>query len=80
MFAMLYNRWNYNYASLNNIINPEDILQNPVLLGKYIPKQIYESLKLQGYNPTPLNDGRLKDIPFESGGGFKINFGCDRIL
>ena len=27
-----------------------------------------------------MNDGNLKGIPYESGGGFKINWGGDRIL
>ena len=33
-----------------------------------------------GYDVKPLSKGSYKGIPFEEGGGFKVNWGGDRIL
>lgn len=55
-------------------------MNDPSKLKGLSPKEVYQYLKDNGYNPVPLNDGRLKGIPFEEGGGFKVNWGGDRIL
>jgi hypothetical protein len=44
------------------------------------PTKIYNYLKAPGHNPTALSKGSTAGIPFEQGGGFKVNWGGDRIL
>jgi len=45
------------------------------------PAEWYDFLKNNGYNPQPLGSrSSLKGIPFDQGGGFRINWGGDRYL
>ena len=62
------------------INGPEDFISMPSKFGMISPSTMYEFLRTKGYNPQPLNDGSLKGIPFEQGGGYKVNWGGDRIL
>ena len=52
--------------------------------GKYIDlstaEKLYDYLIERGYKVQPLSRGSFKGIPFEKGGGFKVNWGGDRIL
>ena len=57
----------------------EKFVQDPSNFGKYSPASLYAWLK-DKYDPKPLSRGRLKNIPFENGGGFKVVYGGDRLL
>lgn len=53
---------------------------HPKTLGAYTPKGLKDSLERAGYDVKPMNSGNFKGVPFEEGGGYKINFGGDGIL
>ena len=63
--------------SLNSL---DDFINNPSLLNSLSPSELYDYLIIKGYNPQPLSGGSLAGISFEDGGGFKVNWGGDRIL
>ncbi|UHA74524.1 RHS repeat domain-containing protein [Paenibacillus sp. 481] len=65
---------------LQNTRGLDDILNDPGKLKGVKPADLHKSLKDNGYNPQPLSGGSLKGKAFESGGGFKIVWGGDRIL
>lgn len=71
-----------NHGSLTafKINHPNDFFTHPSLFGTTSPNTLYQYLKENGYNPSPLADGHWKNISFEQGGGYKINWGGDRIL
>lgn len=56
------------------------IAEYPKLLGTYEPETLKQELETMGYKVTPLSDGKLKGLPFELGGGYKVNFGSDGVL
>ena len=56
------------------------IINNHYDLARYSPEEMKELLEYFGYSVKPLAQGSLKDIPFENGGGYKINFGKDGIF
>lgn len=56
------------------------IASHPKTFRAYTPKGLKRSLENVGYEVKPLARGGLKDVPFEEGGGFKVNFGGDGIL
>jgi hypothetical protein len=58
----------------------DDYINNPKKLGEATPAQLYIYLQDNGFNPSPLSGGNTKGISFEQGGGFKVNWGGDRIL
>lgn len=62
------------------IKNLNELFDNPELLGSASPEEWYEYLKNKGYNPQPLGDGNFENMPFESGGGFRIFWGGDKML
>ena len=53
---------------------------HPKMLSAYTPRGLYYALKESGYEIKPLKGKNYRDIPFEEGGGYKINFGGDGIL
>lgn len=58
-----------------------EIEQFPKLLGTFSsPEQLYQELVDRGFDVKPLSQGKYKGIPFEDGGGFKINFGGNGML
>lgn len=63
--------------SINSL---DDLLTNPDKLSGVSGEELYNYLVKNGYDVKPLNRGSFKDIPFEEGGGFKVNWGGDRIL
>ncbi|MDR6109166.1 RHS repeat-associated protein [Paenibacillus sp. SORGH_AS338] len=69
-----------NNTGLKNITGLDDVLNNPSNLKGVTPNEVYKYLKDNNYNPVPLSGGSLKGISFEDGGGFKVNWGGDRIL
>lgn len=54
--------------------------ENPSELGEYTPASLKETLEEHGYTVTPMTNGRLKGIPFEEGGGYKVNFSDSGLL
>jgi len=60
--------------------NLDDLLANPQLLGQLTPDQWFAYLRKAGSNPQPLGRGSTQGLPFEQGGGFRVNWGGDRIL
>ncbi|OPX45596.1 hypothetical protein CLHUN_05330 [Ruminiclostridium hungatei] len=76
---------NANYSegtgsTLKNLKGLDDFLNNPSKLKNVTPNELYNHLKNNGYNPQPLSGGSYKGVTFENGGGFKVNWGGDRIL
>ena len=53
---------------------------HPKMLRAYTPKGLYDSLKNSGYEIKSLKGKKYRGIPFEEGGGFRVNFGGDSIL
>lgn len=59
---------------------PEQISVRPEKLAEYTPASLKGGLEEAGFEVKPLSRGRLKNIPFESGGGYKTNFGPSGLL
>ena len=53
----------------------QPLLDKPENLKKWSPGGLKTYLEKQGFDVKPLAQGSLKGIPFEEGGGWKINFG-----
>ncbi len=66
--------------ALKSIRGLDDILDDPSKLKGVKPDELHKYLKDNGYSPQPLSGGSLKGKTFEVGGGFKVNWGGDRIL
>ena len=47
---------------------------HPKRLASFTPGSIKAQLEAEGYEIKPLKNGSLKNIPFEEGGGYKVNF------
>lgn len=69
-----------NPESSKKIESLSDLLDNPERLSEFTPEEIYVWLNNNGYNVQPLSRGSLKNKPFDSGGGFKVNFGGDGLF
>ena len=54
--------------------NLEFLFESPQTLGRMTPDEWYKLLCERGYEVKPLGDGRLKDIDFKYGGGFRVNW------
>ena len=67
-------------SGLNSINKLDDLFADPNKLADVSGDELYEYLLKNGYDVKPLNKGNYKGIPFEEGGGFKVNWGGDRIL
>lgn len=67
-------------AEQNGLELAQQIAGHPKMLGAYTPEGLLKALQNKGYEAKPMNSGNYKGIPFEEGGGFKINFGGDGIL
>ena len=67
-------------STLDSIHNLDDLLTNPNKLSGVSCDELYDYLIRNGYDVRPLSKGSYKGIPFEKGGGFKVNWGGDRIL
>lgn len=52
----------------------EEYSENPSLLGESTPEEKYKSYIAQGLVVKPLGRGSFKNIPFESGGGYRVYF------
>lgn len=58
----------------------QSIVDSPKALASYTPATLKKALENAGYEVKPLSRGSLKAIPFENGGGYKVNFGKDGII
>lgn len=67
-------------ARENGLELAQQIASHPKMLGAYTPKGLKEALERKGYEVKPMSGGNFAGIPFEEGGGFKVNFGGDGIL
>ena len=67
-------------GGLDTIHKLDDLLTNPDKLSGLSGNELYDYLIKNGYDVQPLSRGSFKGIPFEEGGGFKVNWGGDRIL
>lgn len=51
---------------------------NPKFLALSTPEEKYKFYQKIGLKPVPLSNGRLKDVDFSDGGGFKVFFDDDK--
>lgn len=51
-----------------------DLANHPMRLASFTPANLKEKLETAGLEVKPLKMGSLKNIPFEDGGGYKVNF------
>ena len=56
------------------------IAQHPQMLRAYTPEGLKDALENAGCDVKPMHQGRLKEVAFEDGGGYKVNFDGDGIL
>ncbi len=47
---------------------------HPKRLASFTPSTLKAKLEAEGYEVKPLKNGSLKNVPFEEGGGYKVNF------
>lgn len=70
---------NYNeFAKYNGSI--DDFLKDPNIFTKFTHSQIFNWLKEIKMDPKPLSKGKFKDIPYEQGGGYKVNWNGDKLF
>ncbi|MCI9234329.1 MAG: hypothetical protein HFH08_07090 [Bacilli bacterium] len=50
------------------------------MLGTTTPNELYDYLQQKGYNPKPLGGGDFVGREYLNGGGYRVNWGGDRIL
>lgn len=58
----------------------KEIINNPDLLKKFTPEEIYNWLSNSKYDVKSLGRGSLKDRPFKDGGGFRVNYNGDGLF
>ena len=68
------------HKKLEDIKNLDDIIDDPEILKNTTPDGLYNYLKENGYEVKPLGGGDLAGIEYLDGGGYRINWGGDRIL
>lgn len=57
------------------------IVDNLKLFGSFdTPDNLKLALENVGFEVKPLGDGQLKGVPFEDGGGYRINFSDDGVI
>lgn len=52
----------------------DQIAAHPKMLQSYTPDGLKRAFEINGYSVKPMNNGAYKGIPFEEGGGYKVNF------
>lgn len=67
-------------GGLDSLCDLDELLINPNKLSGISADELYDYLISNGYDVQPLSKGSYKGIPYEEGGGFKVNWGGDRIL
>lgn len=56
------------------------IAEHPKVLESYTPESLYKALRSGGYDVKPIKGKNYRDVPFEDGGGYKVNFGGDGVF
>ena len=70
-----------DFEQIKHIKNLENFVEDPLLLKDVSPETLYCFLEKQGYTILPLAQSKtLTGIHYKDGGGFKVNWGGDRIL
>ena len=59
-------------VGINTLVS--DLIQHPKRFASFTPEKLRIALEAEGFEVKPLMSGSLKGIPFEDGGGFKVNF------
>ena len=54
--------------------------EHPKRLASFTPESLKAELEKEGFEIKSLKQGSLKNIPFEEGGGYKVNFEDGGIL
>lgn len=62
-------------GGLNSIKSLDDLVTDPSKLSGVSPDELYDYLIKNGYDVQPLSRGSYKGVPFDEGGGFKVNWG-----
>ena len=65
---------------LNTINKLDDLFADVNRMSEVSGKEMYKFLSKKGYDIRPLSKGSLKGKQFNEGGGYKVNWGGDRIL
>ena len=69
------------HVDLYSITDLDDFVKAPEILREIDPEELYEYLQKQGYSVLPLSrSSTINGISYLEGGGFKVNWGGDRIL
>lgn len=64
------------FSDSNEIV--KTVMENHMGLAEFTPQGMKEMLENAGYTTKPLNQSATwKGVPFEEGGGYRINFGGD---
>lgn len=66
-----------NPLTLEQIEFTIEVKNNPTILSKRTPGELKKYLEHIGFDVKPLGKGELRKIPFEEGGGYRINHGGD---
>ena len=53
---------------------PQKLSEHPSVFASFTPEKLRDTLLQEGFEIKPLMHGSLKGIPFDEGGGFKVNF------
>jgi hypothetical protein len=67
-----------NTGGENTMYNLDQLLNEPQQLGERTPEEWYTFLANNGCEPMPLGRGALENLPFESGGGYRVHWGGDK--
>lgn len=59
---------------VGNTSLPAKLAEHPAMLASYTPERLKQAFEQEGLETKPLKRGALKDVPFDEGGGFKVNF------
>lgn len=59
---------------------PEELAEHPKRLASFTPASLRDRLEAEGFEVKPLRQGSLKNVPFDDGGGYKVNFPDGGIL
>lgn len=54
--------------------------EHPMMFQAYTPEKLKKALEAAGYEVKPLGRGKLKGVPFEAGGGYRVSYGGDGYL
>lgn len=76
--TLVKNMYSNDFEDYNNDI--ESFISNPSNLSNHTPNSIYNWLKISNYEVMPLSQGSLKNMNFEDGGGYKVNFNGDGLF